>query len=516
MNITYESLLPIQISSSPTILEECSKLYSENYGVWSNFNPENKLRGRNIKLSVSKLSGWFNNNSSLYIAKNENREIIGYAIAFKDKEPKAKKHIAWVSQLVVHKDYRNSDVAKNLLYSIWGESKNFAWGILSANPYAIRALEKATRRRCNPKEIEKNIEKVMNLCKKHLPYVNSNTTYLVSKNMAAINTQFYVDHMEVPKMIENVTTTHTPWLLGSLEEGWEWIGVTFNSQKQIELSAEEIKEMIETSDMVTKKAYARMLISKEQKWMEHTCSEVDYIVENLKIPEGGIIYDFGCGVGRHVLELKKRGYEAYGVDYLDCNIEKAKSQANNSGMKGDEIFHLNDCRTINLTKLADAIICVYDVIGSFIEENDNIKIIKNIVQNLKDGGKAIISVMNYEMTEDIATQKFSFAKEPNKLLELEASQTMEKTGDVFNPNFFMVDTDTHVVYRKERFESGELPTELIVRDRRFSKKEICDMCEKNGLTVKKVTYVNAKDWREERISTDIKAKEILLICEKAI
>ena len=62
-------------------------------------------------------------------------------------------------QLVVHTDYRNQNVAKQLLYSIWCESSNFAWGIVSSNPYAIRALEKATRRRSSPKIIRKHIEK---------------------------------------------------------------------------------------------------------------------------------------------------------------------------------------------------------------------------------------------------------------------------------------------------------------------------------------------------------------------
>jgi GNAT superfamily N-acetyltransferase len=58
--------------------------------------------------------------------------------------------ISWVTQLVVHTDYRNKKVATRLLHAAWGLSDRFAWGLATANPYAVRALEAATRRSCDP------------------------------------------------------------------------------------------------------------------------------------------------------------------------------------------------------------------------------------------------------------------------------------------------------------------------------------------------------------------------------
>ena len=50
---------------------------------------------------------------------------------------------------------------------------------------------------------------------------------------------------------------------------------------------------------------------------------------------------------------------------------------------------------------------------------------------------------------------------------------METSGDIFDPEHYMIDTDSGVVYRKEQFESGGLlPAELIVRDKRFTPEEI--------------------------------------------
>lgn len=92
---------------------------------------------------------------------------------------------------------------------------------------------------------------------------------------------------------------------------------------------------------------------------------------------------------------------------------------------------------------------------------------------------------------------------------------MEKSGNVFNPDYYIVDTNTHLIYRKEQFSMGAgLPVELIVRDRRFTMKEIISLCKSVGFTIIEAKYINANDWRKKYVSTDKKAKEILLICKK--
>ncbi len=91
--------------------------------------------------------------------------------------------------------------------------------------------------------------------------------------------------------------------------------------------------------------------------------------------------------------------------------------------------------------------------------------------------------MNYELTIHAAQRRFTLNNNPDILLDLPPSQTMEETGNIFNPNYYAVDTDTQIVYRKEQFLYGELPQELLVRDRRFRKTEIIEMCISVGLCV---------------------------------
>ena len=121
--------------------------------------------------------------------------MIGYAIALQIKTRDGV--VSWVTQLVVHEQYRHQNVAKNLLHSIWGFTNHFAWGIVSANPYAIRALEKATRRRSDPIRIKHNIRKILKLGIDNLTYISEDTEYTVESGLSVINTCFFVDHANV-------------------------------------------------------------------------------------------------------------------------------------------------------------------------------------------------------------------------------------------------------------------------------------------------------------------------------
>ena len=88
---------------------------------------------------------------------------------------------------------------------------------------------------------------------------------------------------------------------------------------------------------------------------------------------------------------------------------------------------------------------------------------------------------------------------------------MEKTGDIFDPDYYLMDTETGVVYRREQFREGRsLPVELIVRDKRFYDKEICNLCQSVGFIVDSIRFVNASNWDNELSPTDSKAKEILI------
>ena len=514
MTITYEWNYGTFVNENEIyedLINECSELYSTQYGIWSKYSHYNP--GKRIKLSPQKIKEWLNDeNASIYWAR-DGEKLIGYAIAIQLDIVKYGK-ISWVTQLVVHENYRHKDVAKNLLHSIWGFTDNFAWGIVSANPYAIRALEKTTRRRSSPERIKHTIKKIMSIGEEHIPYINENTEYLVTSETSRINTGFFVDHQNIGQMIDTVVTNTVPWTLGDIEEGWEWIAFTFHDQLPFELSEAEIKNMLNASDQIVMNAYKRMDITPEQKWTQNTEKETDFIINNCGLSIGNTVADFGCGQGRHSLSLAKKGINVTAIDYIDKNINISNKKKKEDCLSNVE-FHLGDCRNCTFNSKFDAIICLYDVIGTYSDNNDNQKIIENISNHLKKGGTTIISVMNYHMTEAIAKHKFHLEDSPNELLSLKPSNIMEKSGNIFNPDYFLLDTKTGIVYRREQFKRGRaLPVELIVRDKRFRINEIKAMCEQAGLFVEWARFVNAKDWELSLDQTNSSAKEILIKCKK--
>lgn len=514
MELVYEWMPSNMINTNESfddLINSCSHLFSSQYGKWS--SKAHGKEGENIKLSPSRIRKWLENeNASIYWAK-DNGELIGYAIAIQLDVPRYG-IISWVTQLVVHENYRHRDVAKALLRSIWGFTDNFAWGIISANPYAIRALEKTTRRRSSPSRIKHNLKKILSIGIDNLPYINEETEAFVTHEASRINTEFYVDHSEVDEMISSVVTDTVPWTLGKLDEGWEWLAFTFQDQLPFELSSEEIEEMLKQSDKVVQNAYMRMNITNQHGWTNNTTSEVEFIFKECQLSEGDTLVDFGCGQGRHALQIAKCGINVIGVDYVDKNIELANKHKENELIENVE-FILGDCREINIRKKADAAICVYDVIGTYAENEDNFKILENVARSLKEGGIAIISVMNLELTEKIAKNTFKLKEAPNKLLSLKPSNIMETSGNIFNPEYFLLDNETGIVYRREQFKFGKaLPVEFIVRDKRFNMREIRQMCIDAGFEIVFSRFVNAKDWETGFTATSESSKEILLKCRK--
>lgn len=492
-------------------LLQCSELYSKHYGVWGK---EGIRPQKPIRLSNNRLREWLDKEHvSIYYA-TENDVVIGYAIAF-SKNEQGYGIVTWVTQLVVHRDYRNRGIAKKILLSIWGFSNHFAWGIVSANPYAIRALEKATRRRAYPMRIKKNATKLRNIGRDNVTYINDDTVFNICKDRSIVNTQFYVDHSDTINKIANVTSKDVPWELGMIEEGWEWFAFTFKDQQQIPLSPEEIDDMIRTSDSIVKKAYSNMnLQSKKQGWTKNTKSEIDYINAKVDLYSVDLAYDLGCGIGRHSIELAERGVEVIGIDYTKNNIDMAKEKINRKNLSNIHVYE-DDCRNYKNERKGSLVICLYDVVGSYSTREENIKIIQTAYSLLKSGGYAVFSVMNYKTTLANAKYTFTLAENPDCLLDLPATNIQEETGNIFNPEYYLVDIDTHLVYRKEQFsKEAELPVELIVRDMRYEKEEIVSMCTEIGFSVIEVKYTNASGWEKEYDACSKEAKEILVICHK--
>ena len=489
-------------------IKASSYLFSNNYGTYSNSkdNPNESKRNAHITLGVRYYENLRNRNDAYVAFAICDDNIVGQAFYVVENTNEGK--LTWVIQLVVNKKYRRHGIAKKLLFSIWGFSNDCAWGLATTNPLTIKTLETATMREVSLETMRKNIDKIKRIAQK-VSFIKVDDIQ-IDKEKSIVFSNFYVSHDDIPVFIKKYGNKN--WKFGfELKEGYEWLAFTFKSQDIKSISKKDLDKLFEHSEKCLIDAYSRMKMP-EQNWTKHTANEIDFIEKYIPSKETKII-DIGCGIGRHSLELLNRGYtNIVAYDFSERNINFAKVSIPDD----KNIFFKQDVRFLKGTK-ADFAICLYDVIGSFPKESENLRIIKSLHKNLIKNGKAVISVMNMELTKNIAKEKnvYDVYENPKRLFKLKASSTMQSTGDIFNPEYFVIDTQTNLVFRKEMFtDDGYLDSEYIIRDKRYKLEEISNKLSKSGFKILESRFVQSGHWEVPLKNTDLKAKEILLVVQK--
>lgn len=137
--------------------------------------------------------------------------------------------------------------------------------------------------------------------------------------------------------------------------------------------------------------------------MRSTSEQVEGIIDMLELEKGDKILDLCCGVGRHSLELARRGYDVTGVDLTQSYIQEAESKAEKEGL--DVEFVEEDMRDFKREDTYDAVINFFSSFGYFKEEEDNLKVIKNVHSSLKNGKKFLIDVMGKKVMAREYTEK---------------------------------------------------------------------------------------------------------------
>ncbi|MHB0896318.1 MAG: class I SAM-dependent methyltransferase [Spirochaetales bacterium] len=154
-------------------------------------------------------------------------------------------------------------------------------------------------------------------------------------------------------------------------------------------------------------AYAPLMFD-ESRW-----AEVPEVVDNLirlsSLAPGARVLDLCCGVGRHTVELSKRGFRVTGVDITAAYLSAAKETAEAAG--ADPELVLDDARRFKRPASFDLCLNLFTSFGYFATREDDILMLGNCAKNLAPGGCLILETIGKETAarDFVAREDFSRA-----------------------------------------------------------------------------------------------------------
>jgi SAM-dependent methyltransferase len=144
--------------------------------------------------------------------------------------------------------------------------------------------------------------------------------------------------------------------------------------------------------------------SAEMAWTDRTGAEVDRALKILKPRGNERILDLACGSGRHSLELRRRGFDAVGVDISADLIEIARRDA--AAAEFDVEFVLADVRDLEYEAEFDLVLNLNDgAIGYLESDKENHRTFEAIARALRPGGRNLIQVPNILYARDRLPQR---------------------------------------------------------------------------------------------------------------
>ncbi|ACS89254.1 MULTISPECIES: class I SAM-dependent methyltransferase [Thermococcus] len=224
----------------------------------------------------------------------------------------------------------------------------------------------------------------------------------------------------------------------------------------------------------------------QEAFTKHTKKEIDFLLEEFKLPEGAKILDVGCGVGRHSLELAKRGYRVTGVDISQKMLEKAEERAQKEGVEVE--FIKADATKFARNEKFDAAVCLCEGAFSLLGSSDDpiehdLAILRNVYKSLKPGGKFILTALS-------------------ALSRVKKATNEDIAKGLFDPN-------TMTFYEELEAPDG---TKVAIRERVYVPTELYLMFRMVGFEVKAIWGGTAGRWGKRKVDMD--DIEIMVVAEK--
>ncbi len=197
--------------------------------------------------------------------------------------------------------------------------------------------------------------------------------------------------------------------------------------------------------------------------------QIELLLNTIKPQIDDKILDLGCGEGRHVSILGKKGFDITGLDLSEDLLKSGR-------MKNPELKLLHgDMR--NIPGKFKVILSLFTSFGYFDDDNENINVIKGVYDSLENGGHFWLDFLNSKYV----------------------------TANVVKESFFKIGKECDVIEKREIVNNRVIKNITIIKNgnkkrymesvRLFSKEELSDIFTQEGFKIKNIfgDYLG-EDW----------------------
>lgn len=202
-------------------------------------------------------------------------------------------------------------------------------------------------------------------------------------------------------------------------------------------------------------------------WADRTEAEVDRAVMMLKPQGSERVLDLACGIGRHSLELRRRGFEVVGVDISAELLQMAEREAEEQSLQ--ITFVQADLRELDFRDEFDLVLSLNDgAVGYFETDEENYRTFEIVSRALREGGGHLMQLPNVLHAEAHLPQKSWIAGE----------STLELSDHHWNAEDRYIEGSTVPIRFGEVFEKYE---PIPFRQRLYSAEELAEIYESVGM-----------------------------------
>jgi SAM-dependent methyltransferase len=202
-------------------------------------------------------------------------------------------------------------------------------------------------------------------------------------------------------------------------------------------------------------------------WSDRTEAEVDRAIAMLRPQGGERVLDLACGIGRHSLELRRRGFEVVGVDISADLLAMAEQSAAEQSLEVS--FVQADLRELDLHDEFDLVLSLNDgAVGYFETDAENYRTFEVVAQALREGGGHLVQLPNVLHAERNLPLKSWIVGE----------STLELSDHHWNAEDRYIEGSTVPIRFGEVFEKYE---EIPFRQRLYTVEELAELYESVGM-----------------------------------